>query len=109
MENFEISPTFVLFICVLVTTFVMSSVESRVINKLRSVLGKDAPIIEKNTFSNPLQSYTNLVFFFSYKVDHTTPEGVSKLIRRGKYVNALYFLQLMAVLVYLYYWFNSQT
>ena len=55
MENLEISPTFVLFICVLVTTFVMSSVESRVIKKLKCALGKDAQIIKKNTLSNPLQ------------------------------------------------------
>jgi hypothetical protein len=108
MGNFEITPTFVLFICILVSTFVMSRVEYRIVKKLKYALEKDAEIIGKSTFSNPLQSYTNMVFFFSYKVDHTTPEGVSKLIRRGKYLNVLYLLQLAAVLVCMFYWFDSQ-
>jgi len=108
MENVEITTTSLLLIYALVTTFLMSKIEHRIVKQLKLILGNDARLIGKNTLGNPIQSYTNMVFFFSYKVDHRTPEYVSKLIGKGKCLNVLYFVHLAAALMFMFHWFDSQ-
>jgi hypothetical protein len=107
MDSSETVLTWAVFIWVLVSTFFMSGVEDRIVKKLKSILGEKANVLEKNTFSNPLQSYRNMVFFFRYKLDAATPEEVTKLIRRGRYLNVFHFFQLALIFVFVILWSES--
>lgn len=109
MEYFETIPTFELFLFVIVSVFVLTSVENRIVRNLKSVLGKDAEVIGKNTASifNPSQSFTNMVFYFSYKAEDSTPKSVPKLIRIGMCLHILYFFLLAAAFLFMFFWVES--
>jgi hypothetical protein len=109
MEYFETIPTFALFLFGIVVVFVLTSVENRIVSDLKSALGKDAEVIGKNTVSifNPLQNFTNMVFYFSYKGEDSTPKSVPKLIRIGMCLHILYFFLLAAVFFFMFFWVES--
>jgi len=101
MDNSEMILLWVVFIWIWISSFLFSYMEDRIIKKVKFILGEKANEIGKNTFLNPIQNFRNMLFFFRYNVDASDPKVVAMLIRRGKYLNILYFTQLACIGIFM--------
>lgn len=107
MDNFETIIIWIVFIWIAVSSFLFSALEDRIVKRLKLSLGNNAHAIGKSTFSNPLQNFKNVIFFFKYKADASDSGEVKSLLRKGKIINIVYFVQLAIIGIFIINFFES--
>ncbi|WP_371195582.1 hypothetical protein [Glaciecola sp. SC05] len=107
MDNFETVIIWIVFIWIVVSSFLFSALEDRIVKGLKLQLGNNAHAIGKNTFSNPLQNFKNVIFFFKYKADDNDSDEVKALLRKGRILNILYYVQIAIIGIFMINFFES--
>ncbi len=107
MDNFETVILWIVFIWIVVSSFLFSALEDRIIKRLKLSLGNNDHAVGKSTLSNPLQNFKNVIFFFKYKADSSDSDEVKSLLRKGKIINIVYFVQFAIIGIFMINFFES--